>query len=188
VFTQYTEKQMVRRLLLGLLIGMLTACGGGSSGGAGGGSGPTTGSFGGTFTITLVTGADSVVESGPILMVVEPNGAVIRDPGTDGSSGTLDANGAFAIANTAAQFLNEPGLSCTGSITQTGRVTPGRVSGSFASRGLICNGVNFTLSGSFETSFVSAGLGTGVRGRTLLAQFGQPRHPRAVPQGDDSDA
>ena len=76
---------MVKKLLLGLVIAALTACGGGSSGGAGGGSGPTTGTFGGTFTITLASGVDSVVESGPILMVVQPDGTVIRDPGTDGS-------------------------------------------------------------------------------------------------------
>lgn len=187
MLTRYTDKGEVKRFLVALGIGLLAGCGGGSSGGAGGGgSGPTIGSFGGTFNITLVSGADSVVDAGPILMVVNPDGTVVRDPVSDGSSSTLDGN-SFTITNGAAQFLNEPGLSCTGTIIQTGTVTPGRVSGSFASSGLNCNGVAFTLTGSYTTAFTSAGLGLGVIGRTLLATQRPTRYRGEELHGDDGD-
>ena len=87
-------------------------------------------------------------------MVVQADGVVVRDPGADGSSGTLSGN-SFSISNSASQFLNDASLSCIGTITQTGTVEPGRVTGTFNSSGLSCNGIAFTLQGTFTTEFAS---------------------------------
>ena len=129
-----------------------TGCGGGGSSGGGGGSTATVGTFTGGFTITITAPGNSVVDQGSITIVVQPDGTVIRDPATDGSSGMLVGN-SFEIVNSAGEFLNDASLNCIGTIRQTGTVEPGRVNGTFASESLACNGVPFTLQGTFSTQF-----------------------------------
>ena len=179
----------MRKLLPGLVCCWLTACGGGGSSGSGGGggTGPTTGTFTGTYSITISSGGDQVANSGPITMVVNTDGSVIRDPGGDGSSGTLSGN-SFTIDRSASVLLNEPGLSCVGTITQTGTVNPGTVTGNFSSSNLNCNGVNFTVQGTFTTAFASAAAGPFVVNPILLAVRDPAGAPDRRGRGDQSDA
>jgi hypothetical protein len=144
------------RWLLPLAAALLAGCSGGGGGtSSGGGGDATTGTFTGTFAVTLTTATNTVTDGGPITMVVTADGTVIRDPATDGSSGTLNGD-TFTITDDAASFVNDPSLNCTGTIVQTGTVAPGTVSGTFSATGLVCNGVAFTLNGTFTTSFSSA--------------------------------
>jgi hypothetical protein len=157
--------KLANALLILVSTAMLTACGGGGSGGtsSGGGSDATVGTFTGTFSITLRAPSNTVTDTGPITMVVRADGVVIRDPATDGSSATLSGD-SFTITNNAANFISDATVSCSGTITQTGTVSPGTVSGTFSASGLVCNGVAFTMSGTFTATFSSSATGASALG------------------------
>ena len=85
---------------------------------------------------------------GSMVIVIQPDGKVIRDPGTDNSVGLLTGN-SFSIINRGSA-INSPGVSCSGSINQNGTVQGTQITGSLSSTNLRCNGIPLSITGSFN--------------------------------------
>jgi hypothetical protein len=143
---------------LATIIVILAACGGGgsSSGGGSSGSTETEGVFVGTFSITIESSSERVNDGGTMTLLVK-NNLITRDPGTDATSGSVDGT-SFAIVNSASTFLNTNGVSCSGRIQQVGKIAPGRINGNIFSSNVSCNGIPFSVSGTFRADFDRAAL------------------------------
>ena len=130
----------------------LSACGGGGPSSGGGGAVSFAGTYTGSFEITLTSNESGVAVSvpGTTTIVINPDGTAVIDPGTPGEfSGTLSGN--TLTANLPASELNEPGLSCTGTITQTGTGSGNTFTGTI-NGSITCNDVPFTVTGTFTVS------------------------------------
>lgn len=154
-----------------LAVLLLAACGGGSSSGGGGGasvadtggatgsnpgntsSGGTpsyAGSYGGFATSTMsAPGMSPQTVTGTILFVIDAQGNVTSDPGTD-FSGTGTLNGNSFTVSIPASFANQPGVNCTGSVVLQGTISGNKINGTVSQSGFTCNGVPFELTGTFS--------------------------------------
>ena len=99
--------------------------------------------------------------------VAADNTVTVSDPGqAPHGSGTLSGNS--FTASTPGSALNRSGLSCGGGITYSGTISGTNVSGDISSSGLVCNGVPFSITGTF-TATLQAELPRGFTG----SGFGQ---------------
>jgi len=148
-------KKQIALLASFILAIFLTSCGGGSSSG-----GPQfVGTYIGTATLTLSAPAGSETgENLGVQFVISPNGVVsVSDPGMPVyAEGPLTGNTFLIIA--AGSVLDEPGvLMCTGTFTFTGTISGNMMTGTVSSDNLGCNGVPFTLTGSFTATLQAQG-------------------------------
>ena len=140
---------------LGLALLTLASCGGG---GGSGGSGPSsTGRYVGTANTTLGGPVGSTPVVGGIQFVVGADGTVtVSDPGQGQppfGTGTLSGN-AFTVT-APGSFANGPGINCVGTVTFNGTISGTTMSGDVSSSGFRCNGVPFTLTGSFTATLLA---------------------------------
>ena len=124
----------------------VTGCGGGGSSSGGGGGAQFAGTYQGTYQMTMTGGGRSTSGSGPIVIVIQPDNKVIRDPGSDNSLGILTGN-SFSINNRGSS-LNRPGVSCSGTFSLNGTVQGTQITGTLSSTNLRCNGMPLTITGS----------------------------------------
>lgn len=145
--------QVVRWLAGTALVASLAACGGGSdSGGGGGGSNPFAGTYNGIGTLTLsAPGVAPQTATGTIQFVIDPQGNVTSDPGTD-FSGTGKLNGNTFVIVLGPEQLQPDGMSCAGTVSLTGTVDGNTITGQFSSTGFTCNGVPITWTGTFSAT------------------------------------
>ncbi len=132
----------------------LAACGGGSGGSSssgGGGVGSFAGSYLGTANVTVAGGGGSERVVGSIEFIIRPDGTVVSDPGTD-FSGNGSVQGDRFVLNIAASSFNEPGVSCLGSFRIEGTISGNRITGTIRGSSISCNGVSFTVTGSFTAT------------------------------------
>jgi hypothetical protein len=128
----------------------LTACGGGSSGGAG----SFAGTYSGTFMLTISGGGTTSGRSGSTVVVINHDGTVVVDPGTQGEArGTISGN-TFTVTAPGSD-LNESGVTCTGGLTMTGNGLGDTFTGNFSGT-ITCNGVPVTFSGTFTVTRVQS--------------------------------
>lgn len=136
----------------------LFACGGGS----GGGGSLTPGTYTVIGTLTLVSPSPPGPRTEPFLavVVINPNGTVVIDPGTpEEASGTVNGNN-FTV-NVGGYILNEPGVKCTGTLQVTGSGGGANISGTFQSIALVCNGIAFVFTGKWTGSLNPARASSG---------------------------
>ena len=168
--------KIVRRvglLVCKLIIAMtLAGCGGGSSsGGAGGGS--FTGTYSGTFTLTVSapgSGVAPVTVPGTTTVVINPNGTVVVDPGPEQFTGTITGN--KFTASFPASDLNEPGFTCSGTITLVGTGTGNTFTGTVGGP-VTCNGISMMVTGSFNVSRIAKAL---LKDTPLVNEFRRAVH------------
>jgi len=139
------------RLVLIMIAGVsIAACSGGSSSGAGWLAGTYTGSL----TITVTSSANPGVaftRTDTVFIVVNPGGSVTSDQATIGS-----VNGSTIVFNVDVSQLNDPSLSCIGSIRFEGTITASTINGTISSSAnLSCNGIPMTFTGTFSFNRVS---------------------------------
>ncbi len=155
----------------GLIVALLTLASCGHSGGGG----PTQPSFVGTYlgtaSLALSAPGRSVPINGAIQFVVSSNKMVsVSDPGQP-PAGTGPLNGNSFSAVVPGAFFNSPGLtSCGGSVTFSGSISGTSMSGTVSSAGFTCNGVPFTVTGTF-TATLRAELPTGGTGGNALQRL-----------------
>ena len=134
----------------------LTACGGGSSNSGGGGGTPASfaGTYNGFATVTLsAPGLSPAPSSGTIQIVIDAQGNVTSDPGTEFSgTGTLSGS-TFTVTVPAAAF-SQPGVTCTGAVMIAGTVSGATITSAISANGLVCNGISFQITGSYEAARV----------------------------------
>lgn len=136
---------------------LLTACGGGSSSGGGGSGNQFAGTYNGFATLTLsAPGVPPETISGTIRIVVDDRGNVTTDPGSSApGAGRLNGN-SFTATVPGAQ-LNEPGLTCTGSILVKGTLSGDNVTGTHSGNALVCNGIPIQVNGTYSATRPAAG-------------------------------
>jgi hypothetical protein len=144
-----TSRPIWRAGLSALTI-VLVGCSGG--GGHGGTSPSHVGTYLGTANTTLTGPTGTVPVNGSIQFVVAPDNTVsVSDPGRPPfGSGTL--SGDTFVTSAPGSTLNSPGVSCTGSVAFDGTIAGVTMSGTVSSGGLKCNGVPFTVAGTFTAT------------------------------------
>lgn len=141
--------KLTLRIFLASFVSLVLAACGGSGSSSSGGGGSFAGSYSGTATITITGGGASSTVTGAFVIVINPDGSVVTDPGTDFSGfGTL--TGSTVIVNISASTFNEPGLSCLGSFRFEGTIAGNRITGTISGSSITCNGIPFTVTGSFN--------------------------------------
>lgn len=158
---------------------VLAGCGGGSSSSDGGGSsnsatGATSdaaalsgsdsgsssigdensvaGTYVGTGTASVSGGGFSESADGPVQIVIRPDNTVaFGEPGEPPVGTTsLNPDGRSFDLVVPSSFFNEPGFNCTGSVNASGAVNGDALNGSIAGNDVACNGIPFSLTGSFN--------------------------------------
>jgi hypothetical protein len=130
---------------------LLTACGGGSSGGGG----TFVGTYSGTGNV-VVSSPGVPSQSGAIALTVTVNAdgsVIVRTGPNEEFNGTISGN--TFTANLPGSVFNEPGLTCTGTITARGNGSGNTFTGNFSGTA-VCNGVTFNFSGTFTVTRVSS--------------------------------
>lgn len=145
---------------------LLAGCGGGSDGG-----GPSfVGTYIGTGEFTLSGAGQTISQDNlGIQFDISPDGVVrVSDPGQPPyAEGPLTGNTFIIIA--AGSVLNTPGVSCTGTFTFNGTISGNTMTGTVSSNNLTCNGIPFTVTGSFTATLQPQGQARiGVPGTGLL--------------------
>lgn len=162
------------KILYGCLLSvmlLLAGCGGGSSSGGGEADGETAsetgetsttstttvsdvaGTYMGTATATATGGGLSETGSAPVQITISENNSVAfgkpGEPPIDTT--TLNSNGdAFEISVPASSLFDRPGIECTGTLSASGVVNGGTITGDISSSGVTCNGIPGTVNGSFS--------------------------------------
>ncbi len=145
-----------------------------SGGGGGGDSGSEiAGTYEGTGTATVSGGGISEPFTGPIQITIsKDNKVAFGEPGEPPvGTTTLNAGGDGFSMSIPASFFNQSGIACTGTLNVTGSVSGNSIIGNISGSGVVCNGIPFTITGSFDLdktkarsrSRVSAGLLEGLR-------------------------
>lgn len=149
---------------------LLTACGGGSSSGGGESDGETAsetgetsntsttpvsdiaGTYVGTATVTASGGGLSETGSAPVQITISENNSVaFGKPGEPPiGTTTLNTSGDAFEISVPASFFNRSGIECTGTLSASGTVNGGAITGAIASSGVTCNGIPGTVNGSFS--------------------------------------
>ena len=152
-------RQLAFTAVFMVIFAALSACGGGgSNSGSGGGSGggeSFAGKYTGTWNATL-TGAGAL-GTGTIVIVINPDGSVELDPDTPRFSGKGTISGNTITASYLASVANSPGITCTGAIAVKGTVVGRTITGTFGPSTFRCNGMPFTLKGTFTASGFAKG-------------------------------
>lgn len=132
-----------------ILVSFLTSCGGGGSSSGGGAS--FAGTYTGTWNATLSAGGTSQTGTGTITIVVNPDGSFVIDPATPiPGTGTISGN-SFTGSWDASAF-NTPGITCSGSVAVAGTFSGNTMNGTIGPSPFTCNGVPFTIQGTFTAS------------------------------------
>jgi hypothetical protein len=145
----------LRAVSLGLATLALTSCGGG---GGSSSSGPTsTGRYVGTANTTLAGPTGSTPVVGGIQFVVGADGTVtVSNPGQGQPPfGTGTLSGSAFTVTAPGSIANSPGINCVGTITFNGTISGTTMSGDVSSSNFRCNGVPFTLTGSFSATLLA---------------------------------
>lgn len=153
---------------------LLGGCGGGSSSGGGetndvtesaadatpdtgGGGGDDSGSdIAGTYvgngTATASGGGFSETVTGPIQITISnDNKVAFGEPGEPPvGTTTLNAGGDGFSMSVPASFFNQSGIECTGTLNVIGTVSGNSITGNISGSGVACNGIPFTITGSFD--------------------------------------
>ena len=134
--------------LIGLAV-FLTACGGGDTSSGGGAS--FAGTYSGPWRVTVRGGGGSFTGTGTIVVVINPNNSVVLDPNTPvPGRGTISGN--MITASYPGAFANSPGITCTGAVAVRGTVSGNTISGTIGPSTITCNGIPFTIQGTFTAT------------------------------------
>lgn len=148
---------VVAGIALALTLG---GCGGGSSssgGGGGGGGGSFAGTYNGIATATLsAPGLPPDTFSGSIQVVIDDQGNVTSDPDTF-APGTGKLNGNTFTVTVPGSSFNQDGVSCSGAILVDGTISGDTINGTLKGSGLTCNGVSFSLNGTYSAARAAPG-------------------------------
>jgi hypothetical protein len=150
--------------LVGLVVAAWVVSGCGGHGSSSHSTGPSlAGRYVGTAkTVLTGPGSSAPVNGGIEFDVGADNKVTVSDPGQPPfGSGTLNGN-AFTVAAPGSAF-NGSGVSCGGGVTFNGTISGTSMSGNVSSSGLVCNGLPFTITGTF-TATLQAELPTGSTG------------------------
>ena len=153
---------------LGFVVTLLIIAGCGHGGG--GSTHPSlVGTYLGTANTTLSSSRVLAPVNGSIQFVVAADNSVsVGDPGQPPfGQGTLNGNTFTAVAP--GSIANSPGISCGGTIVFDGTITGTNMNGTASSNGFACNGVPFTVSGTF-TATLQAERPTTFSGRGGIGQ------------------
>ncbi|HSH42561.1 MAG TPA: hypothetical protein VK973_10610 [Arenicellales bacterium] len=170
---------------------VLAGCGGGSSSDGGGSSDSATGStsdaaapsgsdsgssstgdensvagtYVGTGTASVSGGGFSESADGPVQIVIRPDNTVaFGEPGEPPVGTTsLNPDGRSFDLVVPSSFFNEPGFNCTGSVNASGAVNGDALNGSIAGNDVACNGIPFSLTGTFNLDKTDARARSGTR-------------------------
>ena len=115
-----------------------------------------------------MTGAgQSQSGTGIIVLVVNPDNTVVIDPNTPvPGSGNIDGN--TIAAGWAGSSFNTPGITCSGGVTITGSVSGESITGTIGPSTLTCNGVKFSIRGTFNAAKTAKAL---LDGSTIGDEF-----------------
>ena len=139
-----------RFLMATTFVVAVTGCGGGGGGSSSGGGTAAAGTYVGPGTFTLsAPGVATQSGTGNIGIQVNADGTVALIPEVTGASGSAVLNGNNFTIDIPASLLNEPGLTCTGTIRFAGTIAGNTINGNNAGLNLRCNGRPFTLTGTF---------------------------------------
>lgn len=156
--------KLIYGCLLSVLL-LLGGCGGGSSSGGGETNGgddsgsDIAGTYVGTGTATASGGGFSETVTGPIQITISSDNKVaFGEPGEPPvGTTTLNASGDGFSMSIPASFFNQSGIECTGTLNVTGSVSGNSITGDIAGSGVTCNGIPFTITGSFDLEKTQAG-------------------------------
>lgn len=174
------------KLLYGCLLSfllLLAGCGGGSSSGGGDSEdvvesasdstsatgdaadgdssdgGDLAGTYLGTGTVKASGGGFSETVTGPIQITISSDNKVaFGEPGVPPvGTTTLNTGGGGFSMSVPASFFNQSGIECTGGLKVAGSVNDGSITGDITGSGVTCNGIPFSITGSFKADKTQAG-------------------------------
>lgn len=143
-------KSFVHSFGLMLFISILAACGGGGSDSGGGGA-SFAGTYSGTWNATMAGAGQSRSGTGVIVIVINPDNTVVIDPNTP-VPGAGNITGNTISAGWAGSSFNTPGITCSGGVTIGGPVSGESITGTIGPSTLTCNGVAFSIQGTFTAA------------------------------------
>ncbi len=113
---------------------------------------PIAGTYVGTGTATASGGGFSETVTGPIQITIsKDNKVAFGEPGQPPvGTTTLNAGGDGFSMSVPASFFNQSGIACTGTLNVTGSVSGNSITGNISGSGVVCNGIPFTITGSFD--------------------------------------
>lgn len=129
---------------------ILSACGGGGSDSGGGGA-SFAGTYSGTWNATMSGAGQSRSGTGVIVIVINPDSTVVIDPSTP-VPGAGNITGNKISAGWAGSSFNTPGIKCSGGVTIGGPVSGESITGTIGPSTLTCNGVAFSIQGTFTAA------------------------------------